>query len=101
MKKDVHPAYHHDTKVTCACGNTFVTGSILTGIHVPICSKCHPFWTGAQKFVDTEGRVERFQRLRKQAQTARAKKPKKKKGVKEIKKGEGVKTLREMLEGAR
>ncbi len=97
MKKDLHPKYYHDTKVTCACGNTFITGSILPEIRVPICSKCHPFWTGAQKFVDTEGRVEKFQRLRKQA-TAKVIKKKK---VKEIKKEEGVKTLREMLTEAR
>lgn len=100
MKKDVHPIYYHDTKVTCACGNTFTTGSILTEINVPICSKCHPFWTGTQKFVDTEGRVEKFQRLRKQAQVAATKKPKKKKD-KEEKKETSVKTLRDMLAEAR
>ena len=99
MKKDIHPTYYHDTKVTCACGNIFTTGSTLSKIHVPICSKCHPFWTGTQKFVDTEGRVEKFQRLRKQAQVTATKKPKKKKD-REEKKETGVKTLREMLEGA-
>lgn len=98
MKKNTHPIYHHDTKVTCACGNTFTTGSILPEINIPICSKCHPFWTGAQKFVDTEGRVERFERLRAQAT---AKVTKKKKRVKEEKKEEGVKTLREMLKETR
>ncbi|MBM4401711.1 MAG: 50S ribosomal protein L31 [Candidatus Cloacimonetes bacterium] len=101
MKQNLHPNYHHDTKVTCACGNTFITGSILPEINVPICSKCHPFWTGAQKFIDTEGRVEKFMRLRKQAQVTAAKKPKKKKRVKEDGKEERPKTLREMLESTR
>lgn len=100
MKKDIHPIYHHDTKVTCSCGNTFVTGSILPEIHVPICSKCHPFWTGAQKFVDTEGRVEKFERLRTQA--VKQTKKKKKKVKEEIStKEEKPKSLREMLEEAR
>lgn len=100
MKKDIHPIYHHDTKVTCSCGNTFVTGSTLTEIHVPICSKCHPFWTGAQKFVDTEGRVEKFERLRTQA--VKQTKKKKKKVKEEIStKEEKPKSLREMLEETR
>jgi large subunit ribosomal protein L31 len=61
MKKDIHPEYHQTT-VTCACGNTFETGSTVTDIKVEICSKCHPFFTGKQKLVDTAGRVERFRR---------------------------------------
>jgi large subunit ribosomal protein L31 len=61
MKKEIHPEYH-ETKVTCGCGNTFKTGSTLKEIHVEICSVCHPFYTGKQKFVDTAGRVEKFQR---------------------------------------
>ena len=61
MKKDIHPKYHECT-VTCGCGNTFVTGSTKEKIAVEICSGCHPFFTGTQKFVDTAGRVEKFQK---------------------------------------
>ncbi|RJP25935.1 MAG: 50S ribosomal protein L31 [Candidatus Omnitrophota bacterium] len=61
MKKDIHPNYYLAT-VTCACGNTFQTGSTTEAIKVEICSACHPFFTGKQKFVDTAGRVERFKR---------------------------------------
>ncbi len=61
MKKDIHPNYFQ-TKVRCACGNEFVTGSTKENIRVEICSKCHPFFTGKQKLMDTAGRVERFRR---------------------------------------
>ncbi len=61
MKKEIHPNYYKAT-VTCACGNTFETGSTMDNIRVEICSACHPFFTGKQKFVDTAGRVERFKR---------------------------------------
>jgi large subunit ribosomal protein L31 len=61
MKPDIYPKYHH-TKVRCACGNEFVTGSTVENIRVEICSKCHPFFTGKQKLMDTAGRVERFRR---------------------------------------
>lgn len=60
MQTDIHPAYN-DIKVTCSCGNTFTTRSTLDReLHLEICSKCHPFYTGQQKIVDTAGRVERF-----------------------------------------
>jgi len=61
MKADIHPQYG-EAKVTCACGETFTTGSVEKELHVEICSKCHPFFTGKQKLVDTGGRVERFQK---------------------------------------
>ncbi|MEA3364985.1 MAG: 50S ribosomal protein L31 [Candidatus Hydrogenedentes bacterium] len=61
MKKGIHPEYKH-ARVTCACGNTFETRSTKGDINVEICSKCHPFYTGKQKFVDSEGRVDRFNR---------------------------------------
>lgn len=61
MKKNIHPKYFKCT-VTCGCGNTFVTGSTKEKIAVEICSGCHPFFTGTQKFVDTAGRVEKFQK---------------------------------------
>lgn len=61
MKEKIHPKYHECT-VTCGCGNTFKTGSTKEKISVEICSACHPFFTGTQKFVDTAGRVEKFQK---------------------------------------
>ncbi|MCS7308639.1 MAG: 50S ribosomal protein L31 [Armatimonadota bacterium] len=61
MKQGIHPEYKI-ARVTCACGNTFVTRSTKEEIHVEICSQCHPFFTGKQKIVDTGGRVERFLR---------------------------------------
>ncbi|MCX7795524.1 MAG: 50S ribosomal protein L31 [bacterium] len=62
MKKDIHPTYYRDAIVICACGNTFTTGSTKKELRVESCSKCHPFFTGQQKIVDTEGRVEKFRR---------------------------------------
>ena len=59
MKEGIHPEYHQ-CKVTCACGETFMTGSTKKEMRVEICSKCHPFFTGKQKLVDTGGRVDRF-----------------------------------------
>ena len=67
MKENIHPEYHEVT-VQCACGNTFKTGSCVSGdvIKIDICNKCHPFFTGKQKIVDTSGRVDKFQqRLKK------------------------------------
>jgi len=61
MKDGIHPEYHQ-TKVQCACGSEFETGSTMKEIHIEICSKCHPFFTGKQKLVDSAGRVERFRR---------------------------------------
>ena len=60
MKKEIHPKYNEECKVTCACGNTFVTGSTMPEIKVELCNQCHPFYTGKQKFVDTARRVEKF-----------------------------------------
>lgn len=59
MKTGIHPQYK-ETAVTCACGNTFMTRSTQEEIRVEICSACHPFFTGKQKLLDTEGRVEKF-----------------------------------------
>ena len=61
MKKGIHPEYHKAT-VKCACGSEFETGSTVNEINVEICSKCHPFFTGKQKLVDSAGRVERFRK---------------------------------------
>ncbi len=60
MKEGTHPNYH-ETKVTCGCGNSFVTGSTRKELKVDICSACHPFYTGKLKYVDTAGRIEKFQ----------------------------------------
>ena len=59
MKAEIHPKYV-ECKVSCACGNKFTTKSTRQEIKVDICSECHPFFTGAQKFVDTAGRVDKF-----------------------------------------
>ena len=59
MKKGIHPEYGLAT-VTCACGNQFVTRTTVGNLKLDICSECHPFFTGTQKIIDTEGRVERF-----------------------------------------
>lgn len=61
MKKDIQPDYKRVT-VTCACGNTFETGSVDDEIRIEICSECHPFFTGKQKFVDKGGRVDKFKK---------------------------------------
>ncbi len=78
MQKDIHPEYHEDCAVTCACGNTFKTGSTMKAIRVELCDKCHPFYTGKQKFVDTARRVEKFQeRAEKKNKAAAGRKGKK------------------------
>ncbi|MDD5602702.1 MAG: 50S ribosomal protein L31 [Eubacteriales bacterium] len=61
MKEKIHPQYGQAV-VKCACGETFTTGSTKKELHVEICSKCHPFFTGKQKIIDSGGRVERFNR---------------------------------------
>jgi len=60
MKPDIHPVFYTDAKVICACGNTWTTGSTKKVIHTDVCSNCHPFYTGEQRIVDTEGQVDRF-----------------------------------------
>ena len=60
MKKDIHPEYYPEATVTCACGNSWTTGSTQAEIRVDICSNCHPFYTGEQRIVDSEGQVDRF-----------------------------------------
>jgi large subunit ribosomal protein L31 len=62
VKDKIHPKYYSDAKVICACGNSFTTGATKKEIRVEVCSKCHPFFTGEQRIVDTAGRVERFRR---------------------------------------
>ncbi|MBI2644718.1 50S ribosomal protein L31 [Candidatus Uhrbacteria bacterium] len=82
MKKDIHPEYFTDAKITCACGHSAVMGSTQKAVFVELCSTCHPFYTGKQKLVDTAGRVERFQkRAAKKDAAATARKGKKIKKV--------------------
>ena len=60
MKEKIHPSWFPEARVTCACGNTWTTGATVAEIRTDICSKCHPFYTGEQRIVDTEGQVDRF-----------------------------------------
>jgi large subunit ribosomal protein L31 len=62
MKEKIHPKYYANATVTCSCGNTFTTGSTKPTLKTEVCSKCHPFFTGEQKIMDTAGRVERFKK---------------------------------------
>lgn len=77
MKKDIHPKYYSNSKVECACGNAFVTGSTTESIKIDLCSKCHPFFTGKQKLVDTARRVEKFEaRVKAQKEVSKTRKGK-------------------------
>lgn len=101
MKTNIHPKWYPNAKVVCACGNTFTIGSTKEEIRVEVCSQCHPFFTGQQKFVDTLGRVEKFQK-RQKAAAGKAVSKKKKKLLKKIEETKAEekrpKTLKEMLE---
>ena len=70
MKEKIHPKYFTDATVTCSCGNTFTTGSTRQTLRVELCNKCHPFFTGEQKIIDTAGRVERFNKKYKREKKA-------------------------------
>jgi len=76
MKSDIHPKYMA-TKVTCGCGNTFVTRSTVAEMKVDICNVCHPFYTGKLKYIDTAGRIEKFQKKFAGGYSSLTKKPKK------------------------
>lgn len=76
MKKDTHPTYFPEAKVSCACGNTFTVGSTKEKIEVEICSHCHPFFTGKEKVLDAAGRVEKFKARQAKAAAPKAKKSK-------------------------
>lgn len=70
MKKDIHPNYVLEAKVSCVCGAAMTTGSTQAELKTEICSDCHPFYTGKKKFVDSTGRVDRFKKLSEKAQEA-------------------------------
>jgi len=74
MKNDIHPTYYPNATIICSCGNTFTTGATQAEIRVEICSKCHPFYTGEEKLIDTAGRVEKFKTRRAKAATPKPKK---------------------------
>ena len=102
MKKDIHPTYFESAAISCACGNSFAVGSTMKEIRVELCSNCHPFYTGKQKFVDTARRVEKFQEKMEMAKkTAATRKTKKvKRAVRARKKEEaGTKTPKEQTVG--
>jgi large subunit ribosomal protein L31 len=93
MKVTGHPQYFDQAQVICACGNKFTIGSTQEVIHVELCSKCHPFYTGEQRFVDSASRIQRFQDRQKTAALHVTKKKEK-----EQKKADNApKSLREML----
>jgi len=81
MKKEIHPKYYDKATVTCACGNTFTVGATKEKIIVEICSKCHPFYTGEEKLIDTAGRVEKFKTRRAKATVTKTKKVRVQKNV--------------------
>jgi large subunit ribosomal protein L31 len=95
MKATVHPTYYDNAQVICVCGNRFTIGSTREIIHVELCNKCHPFYTGEQKFVDTASRIQKFQQKQQTAQTYKITKVKKQEEKKKA--AEAPKTLREML----
>jgi len=93
MKTKIHPTWNNQVKVTCNCGNTFTTGSVVDSIQVEVCSACHPFYTGQMKFIDLQGRVDKFVQQRKAAANY-VKKSKKQ----DDKKDDRVLSLRELLQ---
>lgn len=86
MKTSIHPQYYVNSKVSCACGNAFVTGSTKEQLHTEVCSNCHPFYTGKQKLLDTAGRVDKFKQKQTTASAKKAaatvKKPRKSRAAK-------------------
>lgn len=77
MKPDIHPKFYNNAKVSCSCGNSFVTGSTEEALKTEICGSCHPFYTGKQKLIDTTGTVDKFKK--RQAMAAKIKAESKKK----------------------
>ncbi len=72
MKEKIHPEYYPNAQVICGCGNTFTTGSTKKVVKVELCSKCHPFFTGERRMIDTAGRVERFEQRYKKTEAKKA-----------------------------
>jgi large subunit ribosomal protein L31 len=105
MKTGIHPKYQ-DITITCACGNSFVAGSVKPKIDVEICAKCHPFFTGEMRFLDTMGRVEKFKKQMAGAPTGAASLSKKarkqlKKKLEDAEDAAKPKNLKEMFDKVR
>jgi len=102
MKTSIHPTWFEEAVVSCACGNTFTVGSSKQTIKIDICNKCHPFFTGEMKFVDTMGRVEKFQQKQEIAKATASQMADKRKKKKEREEQlRNPKSLKEMLMGAK
>jgi large subunit ribosomal protein L31 len=103
MKNNIHPNWYKDAKVSCVCGNSFTTGSTVPEIRVDICAQCHPFYTGQQKLVDTQGQVEKFSKLRTASEAKRAERAKiaEARAAKAPKESTERKSLKDMLIAAR
>lgn len=103
MKQGIHPQWYDDAKVNCACGKSFTVGASKPIINIDICSNCHPFFTGEMRFVDTMGRVEKFQQKQQFAQAQRQvlAEKKKKKEDEQVRRQNAPKSLREMLMGVK
>lgn len=94
MKANIHPQYF-ETQVICACGNRFTVGSTMETVHIELCNKCHPFYTGEQRFVDAASKIQRFKQKQEAAKTFISKKAEKVQAQKQ--RDDQPKTLREML----
>ena len=97
MKASIHPQWYPDAQVSCVCGNVFSVGSTKSEIHVEICSRCHPFFTGKMNFTTGKGKVERFQERREKAKTFVTKKTAKQ--LAQTTSSQQPKSLKEMLMG--
>ncbi len=95
MKQAIHPQYFNEAQVICVCGHKWTTGSTQEVIHVELCSNCHPFYTGEQRFVDTASRIQKFQTRSENAKKYQIVNKEKKEAQR--KQAEAPKTLREML----
>lgn len=95
MKAAIHPKYFDQATVVCACGNTFTIGSTSESLRVELCYKCHPFYTGEQRFVDSASKIQKFQKKQDVAKEFMSRVTKKKEEQKA--KDSAPKTLREML----
>ena len=95
MKQTIHPQYFNEAQVICVCGHKWTTGSTQEVIHVELCSNCHPFYTGEQRFVDSASRIQKFQTRTETAKKYQVVNKEKKEAQR--KQEEAPKTLREML----
>lgn len=97
MKSNIHPKVYSDTKITCTCGNTFTLSTTAQELRIEVCNKCHPFFTGEMKYVDTLGRVERFQEKQKKAKELKAKKVEKTEQRKQKERPDSLKDMFELV----